>query len=345
MSTITPPVVLSAEDHALNARYLSLVRHYDACAVRYKRWMFMLWSASMLLTWIPLLLAIPALPRGVWLSERFYHLLVDAILPCAGFANALLTIAQLMFLFRSRWLKYRAATERLRENCMRFRACLNVFCGDNAAHHFKTALDELEKEVSDRRPFRLWDRIPWSYLVGLQPLPEKLRDPLDHAPDEGLYPRCEDPKTAETIIIFKRLRNQQRWHLLKARWYSRVYLLLQVGIVLLGLASASYSSLRWLAGAERDLVPLVLFATATLCLIAYRERLGYAALCVRYTRIVETLEQIERDYDALKKGEEASTAQRLEWLRQTAARVERSLASEFQYWYFGRENFGSATSY
>jgi hypothetical protein len=343
MSTVTPPVVLPAEDAALNARYLALVQHYDACAVRYKRWMLLLWNASMLLTWVPLLLAIPALPRGVWLSEQFYRLLVNTIMPCAGLTNALLTIVQLVFLFRSRWLKYRAATERLRENCMRFRARLHVFSDQDAAKHFQTALDELEKEVNDRRPFRLWDHIPWSYLVGLRPLPEKLRDRLDQAPNEGLYPRCDDPETAETIVIFKRLRNQQRWHLLKARRYSRIYLLLQVEVVLLGLASPLY---RVLTHPDvRDLVPLALFATATLCLIAYRERLGYAALCVRYTRIVDTLEQIEREYEALKKEKAASPAQHLEWLRQTAARVERSLASEFQYWYFGRENFGNATSY
>jgi len=339
MSTITSPAALSAEDRALNERYLQLVRQYDACAVRSKRWMLTLWGVSMLLTWVPLLLAIAQLAER--LPEAFKGVLVKAILPGAGFAYALLTIAQLAFLFHSRWLKYRAATERLRENCMCFRARLNMFCGEDAAHHFRTALDEMEMEVSDRRPLRLWDHIPWSYLVGLQPLPEKLSLPLDHSPDEGLYPRCDEAETAETIVILERLRNQQRWHLLKARSYSRRYLALQVGIVLLGLASATYSIL---AGAKRELAPLALFATATLCLIAYRERLGYAALCVRYTRIVETLEQIEREYDALKTGGAANTAQRLEWLRQTAARVERSLASEFQYWYFGRENFGSAAT-
>lgn len=341
MSTITPPVVLPAEDHALNERYLRLLQDYDSRAIRSKRWMLTLWGVSMLLTWVPLLLAIAQLAK--WLPEGFYNLLVSAILPGAGFANAAVTIAQLVFLLRNRWLKYRAATERLRENCMRFRVRLNVFCGEDAAHHFRAALDELEQEVGDRRPFHLWDRIPWSYLIGLQPLPDKLRAPLDHSPDKGLYPRCDDAATAETIIILERLRNQKRWHLLKARSYSRRYLAFQFGIVLLGLASATYSWLYWLAGYQRELPPLAMFSMATLCLIAYRERLGYAQLCVRYTRIVETLEQIEREYDALKKAGAASAAQRLDILRKTAARVERSLASEFQYWYFGRENFGSAT--
>jgi hypothetical protein len=64
---------------------------------------------------------------------------------------------------------------------------------------------------------------------------------------------------------------------------------------------------------------------------------------VRYTRIVEALEQIENEYNALKEEGIADKAQRLERLRQTAALVERSLASEFQYWYFGRENFGSVS--
>jgi hypothetical protein len=337
MSTATPPAVLPAESRALNERYLRLLQDYDDRAIRSKCWMLTLWNASMLLTWVPLLLAISALAYGS--PDAPYHARVVAILRGAGFANAVVTIAQMVSLFRNRWLKYRAATERLRENCMRFRARLNKFCGDDAAQTFSTALDELEEEVSDRRPFHLWDRIPWSYLIGLQPLPGKLRVPLGHSPNKGLYPRCEEPETAYTIVILERLRNQQRWHLLKARWYSRLYLLLQVGIVLLGLTSAAY---RWQFG-DQQLATLALLTTAALCLIAYRERLGYAPLCVRYTRIVEALEQIENEYNALKEEGIADKAQRLERLRQTAALVERSLASEFQYWYFGRENFGSAS--
>jgi hypothetical protein len=335
MSTLTPATVPSTEDPALNERYLRLLRHYDACAVRSKRWMLTLWGVSMGLTWVPLLLAIAALAG--WLPEGFDRVLLVAILPGAGLANAVVTIGQIVSLLRSRWLKYRAATERLRENCMRFRARLDVFGGDDAARHFGTALDELEKEVDDRRLVRLWDRIPWSYLVGMKPLPEKLRAPFEHSPDRGLYPRCDDSESAEAVVVLGRLRNQQHWHLLKARSYSRRYLALQAGIVLLGLASAAYG---WLFG--RHLAPLALFSTATLFLIAYRDQLGHAALCVRYARIVETLEQVEREYALLNSGGAVNAAQRLEWLRQTAARVERSLASEFQYWYFGRENFSRA---
>jgi hypothetical protein len=345
MSTVTPPAAVPAEHPALSKRYLEMLRDYDGRAIRSKLWMLVLWNASMLLTWVPPLMAIPALPRGAWLSEGYYHLLVAVILPYAGLANALLAAGQVVLLFRSRWLKYRAATERLRERCMCFRACLAPFSREDAAQHFENALEELAKGVNDRQPFRLWDHIPWSYFVGLQPLPQKLRDPIGHAADERLYPRCENPADAQRIIILERLRNQQRWHLLKARRFSIIYLLFQVGIVLLGLASICYRMLCWLTGAERDLVLLSLFATGTLCLIAYRERLGYAALCVRYTRIVDTLEKLEHSYEALKGAEGANTAQQLEWLRKTATNVERSLASEFQYWYFGRENFGGATIY
>ncbi len=336
MSTITPSTVVPAEGVALNERYLRLLRRYDGRAVRSKRWMLALWGVSTALTWVPLLLAIATLAD--WLPEGFDRWLRVAILPTAGVANAAVTVAQMVLLFRSRWLKHRAATERLRENCMRFRSRLNAFERDDAVEHFRTALDELEKEVDDRRQVRLWDRIPLSYVIGLKRLPEKLRIPIDHSPDKGLYPRCDDPEETETIVIRERLRSQQRWHLLKARWFSRRYLALQIGIVLLGLSSAAYG---WWFG--HHLAPLALFSTATLFLIAYRERLGYDQLCVRYTRIVEALEQIEREHAARMAGE-ASAAQRLEWLRQTAARVELSLASEFQYWYFGRENFGSATS-
>jgi len=96
------------------------------------------------LTWVPLMLAIAA-PSGrlpTWLVQG----LPEPILPTAGLANSLVTVAQLLFMFRGRWLKYRAATERLRENCMRFRAGLRPVNRDDAENAFGKALDELEKE-------------------------------------------------------------------------------------------------------------------------------------------------------------------------------------------------------
>jgi hypothetical protein len=326
-------------DTELNNRYTRLLRHYDGEAMRYKRRLFTLWGVSMGLTWVPLMLAIVALSG--WLPTWSVRALPEVILPAAGLANSLVTIAQLIFMFRGRWLKFRAATERLRENCMRFRARLRPFGRDDAEKSFNVALDELEQEVGERRPLRLRDLIPWSYLIGLRPLPRKIRDESAHAPDKGLYPRCgDDLSTAETIIILERLRNQQRWHLAKAGQYSRRYLALQAGVVLLGLASAGYG---WLVGHE--LGPLALFSTATLFLIAFRDQMAYPALCLRYTRIADVLAQIEADYRAvLARSPAPSPAQPAELLRDAAARVEQALASEFQYWYFGIENVGSAAA-
>ena len=334
----TAPQQLTS-DSELNNRYIQLLRHYDAEAIRYKRRLFTLWGVSMGLTWVPLMLAIAAMSQ--WIPTWSVRALQEVILPAAGLANSLVTVAQLVFMFRGRWLKYRAATERLRENCMRYRARLRPFNHDDAEKSFHIALDELEQEVGERQPFRLVDLIPWRYLIGLKPLPEKIRDELTHAPDEGLYPRCGDDFNAtETTIILERLRNQQRWHLDKAGQYSRRYLALQAGVVLLGLASAGYG---WLVG--HDLAPLALFSTATLFLIAYREQMAYPALCLRYTRIADTLAQIEADYRTLLTHSPATTPlQRAEMLRDAAARVEQTLASEFQYWYFGVENVGSAAS-
>lgn len=336
MSTITPPAVLPAEDSELNERYKRLLHDYDNRAIRSKRWMWTFWYASMLLAWVPVLLAIAALAFGAP-AGRFRSFMV-AVLPWLAWINAVVALVQMLDVFRKSWLKYRAATERLRENCMLFRARLDKFCSEDAAKVFRAALDEMEEEIGDRRPFQLRDRVPWPVLVGLQPLPAKLRAPFDHSADKGLYPRCDEPETAETIVILQRLRNQQRWHLLKARWYSRRYLLLQVVIVFLWLTASVYH--RWYG--YEQLATLALLSMVALFLNAYRERLGHAQLCVRYTRIVETLEQIDRQYEAMNKDSTASAEQRLEWLRQTALRVERSLSSEFQYWYFGRENFGGA---
>jgi hypothetical protein len=73
----------------------------------------------------------------------------------------------------------------------------------------------------------------------------------------------------------------------------RRYLALQAGVVLLGLASAAYG---WYVGHE--LGPLSFFSTATLFLMAFRDQMAYPALCLRYTRIADTLAQIEAEYRA-----------------------------------------------
>jgi hypothetical protein len=329
--------LLTEQQDTLTARYLAMLRRYDALAVRNKWRLMALWGTSMGLTWVPLLLAIAALSG--WLPSWLDHLLLSVVLPTAGFLNAAVTVAQLILLFRGRWLRYRAATERLGENGMRFRVRLSPFARADAEAEFGKALGELEAQLNAPWTARLWDLIPWRYLVGLWPLPEKLRGDLGHAPDEALYPRCDGDADAALILV-RRLRNQWRWHLVKAGLYSRRYLAIQAGIVLLGLASAAYG---FLVG--RAFGPLALSSTFTLFLVAYREQLGYAPLCLRYTRICDTLNEIESEYLKLKDSSPPPTPeQRLAGLKLAAARVEKALASEFQYWYFGRENFGATSS-
>ncbi len=336
MNAAAPPLL---DDPELNARYKRLLTHCDNQAMSYKRRLFALWGLSMGLTWVPLMMAIAALSG--WLPTWLVRQLPETILPAAGLANSVVTIAQLIFSFRGRWLKYRAATERLRDNCMRFRAHLRLFRIDETGTRFRIALEELEKALGERQAFHWKDWLPRSYLIGLKPLPKMLRDPMPHAPDEGLYPRCgDDLDAAERTIIRERLENQRRWHLVKAGQFSRRYLALQAGIVLLGVASSVYG---WLVGHE--LGPLALFSTATLFLIAYREQMVYPGLCLRYQRIADTLAQIEAEYRALLATPSADpVSQRAEGLRNAAARVEQTLASEFQYWYFGVENIGSAAA-
>ena len=319
-------------DANLANRYTRLLRHYDAEAMRYKRRLLTLWGVSMALTWVPLMLALAGLAG--WLPTWFVDALRVVILPAAGLGNSLVTVAQLVSMFRGRWLKYRAATERLRENCMRFLPRLRPFTDDHAEKSFGIALDEMESELGEAKPFR-WRDFVRRYLIGLRSLPDHIREQPGHSPDEGLYPRCSgDLNWAEAIVILQRLRNQQRWHLAKAGQYSRRYIAIQTGIVLLGLISAGYG---WLLG--RQLGPMALCSTATLFLIACREQMAYAAQCLRYIRIADNLGQIEADYRARLAGAPASAAaQRAEMLRDAAARVEQALASEFQYWYFGGEN-------
>ncbi len=223
---------------------------------------------------------------------------------------------------------------------MRFRARLDPFNDARAEERFRRALDELEEEVGARKPFRLRDLIPWGYLIGLKPLPETLRVDFPHAPDQGPEPRWgDDLAAAEAMILEQRLRNQQRWHLVKAGTYSRRYLALQAGVVLLGLAPTLYG---WIVGPT--LGPMLLFSVGNLALVAWRDQMGYPSLCLRYTRIAEALGEIEASYRQRKATPDSTPEQHLHWLRQAAARGERTLASEFQYWYFGHGNFGAASS-
>jgi hypothetical protein len=336
MSTVSPPAALPADPQTrevfLRKEYLRLRDDCDARAVRYKRWLLGLWCLSMGLTWVPLLLAIAALAE--WLSAGFAHVLLVGVMPAAGLANAGVTVAQLVFLFRGRWLKYRAATERLRENCTCFRAGVKAFAGADADMRFHLALLELENQLRTRQPVRLRD-----LLVGLRQLPEELREPPHHAPDEDLSPcGAGNLVAAEAVLLDNRLRHQQRWHRVKAGAYSRRYLAVQAGIVLLGLVSAVYG---WAFG--RALAPLAFFYMGSLLLGGFREQMGYASLCLRYLRIAEALERIEKEYRQ-KAAPDLPVQERWELLQQAAERGEETLASEFRYWYFGRENFGGSTA-
>ncbi len=169
----TAAATLATDDGELNKRFDRLLRHYDAEAMRYKRRLLTLWGVSMGFTWVPLMLAIAGLAG--WFSTWFVDALRVVILPAAGFGNALVTVAQVIFMFRGRWLKYRAATERLRENCMRFRARLRPFNHEDSEKHFQIALDELEMELGERKPFR-WRELLLRYVIGLRHLPAQLRD-------------------------------------------------------------------------------------------------------------------------------------------------------------------------
>jgi hypothetical protein len=59
MNAAAPP--LSMAEAELNDRYIRLLGHCDAEAMRSKRRLFTLWGVSMGLTWVPLILAIFAL--------------------------------------------------------------------------------------------------------------------------------------------------------------------------------------------------------------------------------------------------------------------------------------------
>jgi hypothetical protein len=335
---------VTVPESSIETRYRQMLADYDGWAIRFKAVLFWLWSASMFLTWVPLLLAVVAmwfpLPAAVADPLLWY------ILPVAGVVNAIITFFQAFFVFRSSWLRNRTAAERLRGVAMRFRAGVAPFNGPDAEKQLDHVLDDVRQEASDRPVAGTGEEsarlLPWWWHLCFEPLPPELRTLPAHAPDVGLYPRLADEpvEAAELVIVEQRLRHQRRWHFLRAQLYARIYLGLQAGIVLLGVVSGIYGLCLGRA------FGLYAFTTScTLFLVAWRELLGYASIGLRYYRLQRTLGRIEASYRAhvQRYGAQATPADRLDWLRTVAVQVEQTLASDFEVWRIGRDSLGTTT--
>jgi hypothetical protein len=317
MSTATPTPA------QLNEQYLKQLRDYDSTAVRYKWWYQCLWTLTTFLTWITLLLAIAGL-RGLLGDSAFFVL--HWVIPTAGVCVTGLTIAQTFMGLQGKWLKYRAVAERMRDACMRYRARLAPFHEDNADTEFDRYLKDTAEIIEHGRGQEVFNQNRLRYLLSLVWLPPGLEKEFTHTPDEGIFPRLTpDAAPDDALVLDGRLRNQRRWHLMKARTYFRRYVCFQVGLVMLSLCSTLYGYLH-----GRDFGVIALTMTMSMMFIAWRDFLDYGPLFLRYTKIAGNLGELERMYRDIEWP--FDDPEHLERLRTLANNVEHSLSTEFQRW-------------
>ena len=321
----TPPAP-ATDPASLNADYLRLLHRFDGLAVRYKRHRQWVWNLATFLTWLTLILAIAGLAN--LLPETWVPAVLLAVIPGAGAGVSFLTLLQTAIGLQGRWLKYRAAAERLREGAMRYRACLPPYDRPDAAAKFRAFLDEAEAAA---RPGGMAERFRRHYFLSLFWMPPELRGATSHAPDEGIFDRCGgDFESDERMVLEGRLRSQRLWHVRRARQYCQRFLVLQAILVVLGLVETFHTFLLGPA-----FTAVAFCTTCSLMLIAWRDFLDYGPLALRYVKIAGNLGEIEQAYrEGASPFDSGTPAERL---RRLCEAVEQTLASEFQLWYASQQ--------
>lgn len=302
------PPLADARDR-LNRRYTHVRTQYDRLATRYKRLRMRMWLVTLIATWGPLILAVIGL--GHLLDEWWNHFLLHRVIPLLGSVNFTVTMLQVVASPRGRWLEYRAATEQLREQAMRFRTGLAPYDGPDADSRFDRLLDGLTRRLGRDDPHHprpagsgwlrpalraaaFWRLTVWKIFVGriglaVRGLPADLRDEVPHPPDDGLFPQLADLAPAERVsVVMARLRNQRQWHLKKSGRYYSWYLTFQLLISGSGAFVAGYS---YFVG--RSFVWYGVATAVSLSLMAWRDFLECASLSMRYFQLARSLGDLE----------------------------------------------------
>jgi|GEM_PF-3725507 len=331
----------------LNHRYLHVRTRYDERAMWYKRWRIRLWLIALCATWGPLLLAILGLSGR--LTADWNAVLLHNVIPILGTVNFAVNTIQVVTSPRGRWLEYRAATERLREQAMLFRTGLPPYDTPDAERRFNELLNQLTDRLGaddpshPARPGRGWLRtviatvafwrsVAWRIFVGrlslaLRGLPAPLRESIDHPPDDGLFPRfTELSPTDRVALVRRRLLHQRLWHLRKSGRYYSWYLTFQLSIAGLSALIAGYSyfvgrSFFWYGAAT----------AASLSLMAWRDFLECAPLSMRYYQLARSLEELENRVANLEKKAGLGGVSDEE-LAQVVDDGERLIGGEFRSW-------------
>jgi hypothetical protein len=306
----------------LNQRYLDRLRHFDRAAVRRKRAYQAVWMVIIVLTWLTLLLAIAGLafPEQEW----FRRVVLQWLIPAAGSAVTVLTVLQTTLGLRGRWLRYRAAAERLRRACMLYRAGVPPFAGAGAADELARHIEEVGVVADRGKGKEFHERFEWNYFFDLLALPPELRNSYPHTPDEGLAPGLDD-----RAVLDGRLQHQRQWYVRKSRQNLLRFLGFQFAILAISLFNTLYVFFF-----GRAFVLVAVTTTVSLGLIACRDFLDCGMLFVRYLQAAGNLKEIEQAFH--RREPPFREGDGPERLRRLVEQVEQTIASEFQFWYATR---------
>ncbi len=311
--------------------YLARMHAFDRYAVRQKRIHRTVGVTTVVLAWLTLLLAVLGLvidpPQSIRRVVLYY------VIPFLGGSVAISIAFQTLFDLRGRWLRYRAAAERLREASMFYRAKLPPFDGPeaDANANFLEQTHDITQIGLTGSGKQFNDRFTLRYFFALFTLAPELRRDLPHTPDEGLAPRLGgDLDTDEKSVLDGRLRNQRKWHINKARSNFYLFLLFQFGIFTVASVNIIYPFVF-----ERAFEWVAITSTVSLMIGNLRDFLGCNPLFQHYVKVAGNLADIEEDY-MQRRSPFSPDLDDTERLRRLVDYTEQTLSSEFQYWYGSR---------
>lgn len=334
-------------EESLEAYYLERISKFDARAQRHKRFYQFVGISGVLFNWLTLLVAILGLI--VPFDSATDELILYILIPCFGGVVTTAIAVQTFFGLQGRWLRYRAAAERLREACMLYKAGLPPFDTDDAKKKFQDKIYDISTIGLTGSGRHFSDHFNYRYFASLVKFPPELNEEFDHTPDKGIHPRFgENFEEDERAILMDRLRNQRKWHTNKSRSYFRRYLAFQACIVLIAGVNVIYPyvvtrAFEWVA----------ITSTLSLMIGNLREFFSYNSLFRQYVKIAGNLRDIEEAYLKSKQSPSASPEagsnitqasdsafppgiSNEERLRRLVDYTEQTLSGEFQYWYGSR---------
>ncbi len=317
----------------LDQQYRDMLLEFDRGAVR-RKWRYQaLWMAITILTFANMILAALAehFSQQSWFTDAAGPVspkfAANVLFSVIGVLIIGLTVTQTTAGLQGRWLSFRAAAEKLRRNCMLFRAGLPPFDGPDVDRTLAGIFDEVAQVAHKTDVAETQGRFSWKHALALWNLSEQDGDSPASTPDAGLL---AGPIRGDGEVLDGRLRNQRQWYVRKARRYFRDYMLMQGGVV----ACSVFNVLHALVFGERIFWMIVVSSILSLGLIACRDFLDWGPLFVRYLQTARNLRTIEDAYRERRppfdQGDDAAR------LRRLAEQVEQTLASEFQYWIYTR---------